>query len=177
MKTAYSGMELNVEPQQSMEYFTEDVGVNAYYYYFNIYYPFWMSKEDTYYKNERRGEQYYYVHQQLLARYYLERLSNNIGQIKNIDYDYPIETSYTPSMNYANGMPFPVRPINARLYKHDNEQGYQQYYNYNYTYANTLVRDYERRIRDAIDLGFVFTVSHKPTIKCQKLIWNILVFW
>lgn len=38
----YSGHYLNLHPEQSMSYYTEDIGLNAFYYYCNVYYPFWM---------------------------------------------------------------------------------------------------------------------------------------
>lgn len=155
----YSSWYVNTHPEQSLSYFTEDVGINAYYYYFNIYYPFWMSKEDTYFHNERHGEQYYYVYQQLLARYYLERLSNGFGEIEHYDYDHAIPTGYYPSIQYHNGLEFPTRPSNAYLYKYFSN-GEQSSHDYNSTYAYIFVQDFERRIRDAIDSGYVATVSH-----------------
>lgn len=155
----YSGWYLNLHPEQALSYYTEDVGMNAYYYYFNIYYPFWMTNEEFYYKNERRGEQYYYVHQQILARFYMERLSNDYDQINHFDYDYPIETGFYPSLRYHNGLEFPARPSNAHLFKNFNN-GEQSFHYFNFTYTYTNIEDYERRIRDAIDRGIIFTVSH-----------------
>ncbi|XP_049876503.1 arylphorin subunit alpha-like [Pectinophora gossypiella] len=84
--------------EQRLAYFTEDVGMNAYYYYFHSYFPFWMSSEHKIFK-ERRGEVWWFYYQQLLARYYLERLSNGLGEIPEFSWEKPIRTSYTPFMS------------------------------------------------------------------------------
>lgn len=155
----YSGWYLNVNPEQSLSYFTEDVSVNSFYYYFNIYYPFWMDGEEFGLKNDRRGEQFYYVYQQIIARYYLERLSNDFGEIPYYDYDRPVKTGYYPSLRYPNGLAFPARPSGVELYRPiDDDQNHAIYFT-NYTFSYTIVKDIERRIRDAIDSGYVFTVS------------------
>lgn len=155
----YSGWYLNVNPEQSMSYFTEDVGINAYYYYYNLYRPFWLNAEEFKINSYYRGEEYYFFYQQLIARYYLERLSNGFGDVENYDYQQPIKTGYTPSMRYPNGLEFPSRPSGVSLFK--NYYNYGQSYNFNgkYGYSYTYVQDYERRIRDAIDAGYVYTVS------------------
>lgn len=51
----YSGQYLNLHSEQSLSYFTEDIGVNAYWYYFHIHYPFWMDGEEFHLKNDFRG--------------------------------------------------------------------------------------------------------------------------
>lgn len=154
----YSGWYLNLNPEQIMSYYYEDVGINAFYYYNNIYYPFWLSGEEFDFKSARRGEQFFYINQQLLARFYLERLSNGLGEIPNFDFESPIPVGYYPSLSYPNGLQFPIRPDNAMVRRRvDNDQSYSQLYNSSDLYD--LVRDYERRIRDAIDSGYVFNVS------------------
>lgn len=155
----YSGYYLNLHPEQSLSYFTEDVGLNSFYYYYNIYYPFWLGGEDFDYRNDRRGEVYYFVYQQLLARYYLERLSNGFGEIKWFNWDVPFETGYYPSLRYPNGLEFPNRPNYARLSEYFYNYGQAWSFRGKYGYSYTLVQDYERRIRDAIDRGFIYAVS------------------
>lgn len=157
----YSGHYLNLHPEQSMSYFTEDVGVNAFYYYYNLYYPFWMSGEEFKLKNDRRGEQYYYLYQQLLARYYLERLSNDFGAIEMFNYELFVPTGYYPSLRHSNGLEFPSRPNYAKLHEYFYNYGQKTWLKGKYPYSYTLVKDYERRIRDTIDSGFAFTVSTK----------------
>lgn len=128
---------------QLLSYFTEDIGLNSYYYYFHADYPFWMGGDEFGLKNDRRGEFYFYQYQQFLARYYMERLSHGLGEIPELSYYEPITTGYYSGLRYYNGDYFPVRDNN-----------YVVYHKYNY-YNVEQLEDYERRIRDAIDYGFI----------------------
>ncbi|XP_018563800.1 hexamerin [Anoplophora glabripennis] len=157
----YSGYYLNLHPEQSMSYYTEDIGLNAFYYYCNVYYPFWMDGEEFKLKNDRRGEQYYYLYQQLLARYYLERLSNDFGEIDMVYWDEPVKTGYYPSLTYPNGLEFPSRPNFAKLSEYFYNYGQSWSFKSRYGYSYTLVKDYERRIRDIIDWGYIPTKDGK----------------
>lgn len=142
----YTGWYVNFNEEQKLTYFTEDIGLNSFYYYFHLDYPFWMNGEKFNLKKDRRGENFYYTHQQLLARYYLERLSNGLGEIPNFSWNWPVETGYYPSISYHNGMSFPVRPNHFDLKQGDFLQHLIQ------------VEDYESRIRDSIDVGFLIKV-------------------
>lgn len=153
----YSRQGGDVNRELILSYFTEDVGLSAYYYYYNIYYPFWLPNELINFETDRRGEQFYYMIQQLLARYYLERLSNGLGDVAILDYMMPIRTGYYPLMSYPNGRKFPVRP--DKLWLRMERAMENTRFDNNYTNSYAFVRDYERRIKDAIDLGYVTTVS------------------
>lgn len=154
----YSGFYLNIHPEQALSYFTEDIGVNSYYYYYNLYYPYWMSGEEFNLKYDNRGEVFYYFYQQILARYYLERLSHSYGEVDHFDWEVPFETGYYPSLCYPNGLYFPTRHNYAHLYEYF--YNYGQHYGFNkYAYSYTHIKDYERRIHDAVDSGYVHTVS------------------
>lgn len=159
IKSNYSGRYLNLDPEQSLSYFTEDIGINSFYYYYNIYRPIWMSNEDFHLNSYHRGEEFYYMIQQLLARYYLERLSNDFGEIGTIDYDRPIKTGYYPSMRYPNGMEFPERPNWASMLPDHKLHGQKVDLFSNMSAGYQKVMDWERRIRDAVDFGIIFTVS------------------
>jgi hypothetical protein len=128
---------------QKISYFTEDIGLNSYYYYFHIDYPFWMEGKQFGLNKDRRGELYLFEHQQLLARYHLERISHGLGDIPEFSWFKKFETGYTPNLRYYNGLMFPVRSNNHQFY---HEKNY---------YDIATVHNYERRIRDAIDYGFV----------------------
>lgn len=85
--------------EYKISYFMEDIGLNAYYYYFHSYFPFWMDGDlyaGTKVLKERRGEVYYYFYQQLLARFYLERLSNGLGEVPDFSWWHPIKRGYSP---------------------------------------------------------------------------------
>lgn len=116
----YTGWYMHTNMEQKVSYFTEDVGLNAWYYHFQSQFPSWMGgKEYDLYK-DRRGELYLFHHQQLLARYYLERLSNDMGTIPEISYYEPLKTGYFPDMYYYNGVPFPARDNDYKLYHEEN---------------------------------------------------------
>lgn len=155
----YSGHYLNLHPEQSMSYYLEDVGINSFYYYFNLYYPFWMSGEEFGLEHDKRGELYYFLHQQLLARYYAERICNDMGEIPYFNWEMPIETPYYSSMEYPNGLEFPNRPANARLQECYRNHGQSWTTRGPYGYSYSIVHDYERRINDAIDRRAAYTVS------------------
>lgn len=121
----YSGWYHNVNPvQKDLSYFTEDVGLNAYYYYFNMDYPFWLGGEEFGLQKDRRGELFYWVHKQLLSRYYMERLSHGYGSIPVFDWEEVVKTGYVPSMRYPNGLEFPVRPAYSHLIYNTHNQGF-----------------------------------------------------
>ncbi|MBR0615489.1 hypothetical protein, partial [Bacillus safensis] len=73
--------------------------------------PFWEHGDKLTYGlfKERRGEYYYYFYQQLLARYYLERLSNGLGEIPTFSWYQPFKYGYYPFMT-TNYYPFVQRP-------------------------------------------------------------------
>jgi len=137
--------------------------------------PWWLPADVIQGVEEtHRGEYFYWFHHNMLARYYLERLSNDFGEIPHYSYDYPIETGYYPSMHYPNGLRFPVRPNHASLYYHSThgEQSYPWYGNYSHSY--TYVKDYERRLRDALDRGFFWTTAGKQVSLFDKDGFNTL---
>ncbi|CAD7081067.1 unnamed protein product [Hermetia illucens] len=136
--------DINIMNEESkLSYFTEDIGWNMYYYFFNLDYPYWLGGKDFNLYKDKRGEQFLYMHQQLLARYYLERLSNKMGDIPEFSWYSKIKTGYDPHMKYYNGLPFTVR------------KNYYETFTTGDYYPLNRIEDFERRIRDAIDLGYI----------------------
>ncbi|XP_046969604.1 basic juvenile hormone-suppressible protein 2-like [Vanessa cardui] len=130
--------------EDRLRYFTEDIDLNTYYYYFHVDYPFWM--KDDFITNKfmmRRWELTMYVYQQILARYYLERLSNGLGDIMNLSWYKPIRKGYWPWMLFHNGVQMPVR-FNNQLIVGDKDIG-----------VTKLLEDYERIITEAIIKGYI----------------------
>lgn len=89
------------------------------------------------------GAQYLYLHQQLLAHYELNRLSNGLGPISDIDFNN-VQALYQPHLRGLNGLEFAGRPENLQL-ESQNGQLIQ--------HVRTLVQ----RLVDAIDSGNVIT--------------------
>uniref|UniRef100_A0A0P6J5U5 Putative hexamerin 2 beta n=1 Tax=Aedes aegypti TaxID=7159 RepID=A0A0P6J5U5_AEDAE len=124
-----------------MAYFTEDIGLNAYYYYYMLEYPYFLGGDEFGLNKDRRGELFLYMLQQLLARYYLERQSNVLGQIEELSWEFPLKTGYYPMLRYWNGIPFRPRENNYNMRSHDPKK-------------LQLIEDHELRIKHAIDSGF-----------------------
>lgn len=139
----YTGWYMHTNVEQKVSYFTEDIGLNAWYYYLQADFPYWLGGKEFGLYKDRRGELYLFHHQQLLARYYLERLSNDMGRIPEISLEKPIKTGYFPNMYYYNGVQFPARDNNYIMNTGSNYERIRE------------VQDYERRIREAIDLGHI----------------------
>lgn len=99
---------------------------------------------DTLIKNGR-GSLYLYLHQQLLARYNLERLSNGLGPIHTLNLEGEINIPYKPFHRHINGLEFPSRPESIDLHQNVHHELVQ------------LVHQLEHRIIQAIDSGTVLT--------------------
>lgn len=157
-----------------MSYFTEDLGINAFYYYRHLLHAEWLNYNDAdvHVYSRNRGEEAYYVKQQLLARFFLERLSNNWDNIGVFDWQQPIETGFVPSLRYPNGLEFPSRPNWAKLWKNQNLWQHVHSFN-NYSESLIPVEDTERRIRDAIAAGYIFTVSLLTSLQDCGYTWYV----
>ncbi|XP_014471274.1 PREDICTED: hexamerin-like isoform X2 [Dinoponera quadriceps] len=128
--------------QQKLSYYIEDVGLNAYFYLSYHDFPWWMNSVEYHMPEHIRGESFIYNFKQMLTRYYLERLSNDIGEIDYVDVTRPIVTGYYPTMHSHNGVPFIQRPVNSKIPLH------------NHHYVEAL-QDFQNRIADAIDNGYL----------------------
>nr|AAK71136.1 hexamerin storage srotein PinSP1 [Plodia interpunctella] len=135
---------VNLNIEDRLRYFTEDIDLNTYYYYFHVDYPFWMKDDLINTKlRTRRFELTLYVYQQILARYYLERLSNGLGDIKVLSLDKPITKGYWPWLLLHNGVQMPMRTNNYVVLRDDNVN------------LLRLVETYEELIKQAIVKGFI----------------------
>jgi hypothetical protein len=146
----YSSWYYSYNREQRLAYFTEDIAWNAFYYNYFLRFPYWMDGDKYQLRKEHRGELVFYMHRQIFARYYMERLSNDLGEISEISLERPIEIGYDPYLKYANGLHFPSRPNHFELKK--------------YPFYLTLAQDYLRRVRDAVAQGFAVTVNDTPFV-------------
>jgi Hemocyanin, copper containing domain/Hemocyanin, all-alpha domain len=139
----YSSYYVDTNPDSKIAYFMEDIGLNAYYYYWNLDYYSFLGGEEFGLNKDRRGEFYLYQVRQILARYYLERLSNGLSEIPEIDFYKPIETGYYSGLTFYNGVNFPSRSNYYMMYLNKDNQRYLDH-----------LYNYEHRIFEAIDAGF-----------------------
>lgn len=129
--------------EDKLKYFTEDIDLNTYYYYFHVDYPFWMKDQIFNKFKTRRFELTLYMYQQILARYYMERLSNGLSEIPEFSWYKPIQKGYWPWLKLHNGIELPPRFNNYVLYRDDN------------TELINLAEDYELIIKEAIMKGYI----------------------
>lgn len=112
----YSGwyMSREYDVEHKLNYFTEDIGLSTYYFYLRLDKPFWLKSEE-FGLQKWRGLEYLYDHKLLMTRYYLERLSNDLGSVEDFDWHAKFHTGYYPTMTYHNGLPFPQRPYLSKF--------------------------------------------------------------
>ncbi|XP_055374570.1 phenoloxidase 2-like [Condylostylus longicornis] len=89
----------DLDEEHRLWYFREDMGVNLHHWHWHLVYPF-ESNNRAIVDKDRRGELFYYMHQQLVARYNLERFSNNLARVKRFNnLRDPIKEGYFPKMD------------------------------------------------------------------------------
>ncbi|GJQ73638.1 hypothetical protein Trydic_g13981 [Trypoxylus dichotomus] len=147
----------NLDREQLLTYFTEDVGLNSFYYMYHIFYPWWMDGKEFGLAADHRGEFFYYVMAQSVARYNAERLSIGLDEVTAIDFNSPLDFGYYPGLRYANGVEFPSRPEGVCL---KDSTGNALSRRSNYTNAYSRLLDFALRIRNVIDLGRAYTAGN-----------------
>lgn len=101
--------------EQKLNYFMEDIDLSAYYYTLNLEFPFWMSGDEFELGKSYRGEHYYHNLKLILARYNLERLSNDLAEVEEIDWNDLKTIGYHPFMTFHNGLHFPNREYDSQV--------------------------------------------------------------
>ncbi|EZA60530.1 Hexamerin [Ooceraea biroi] len=150
----YSGSYIKptYDEEYKLDYYMEDIGLNTYYYYFRQVMPFWLDFKEYDIKYDFpkyfRGYYYYFFHNQLMGRYFLERVSNGLGEIEYFDWNKPFYPGYYSTLMYNNGIVIPQRSryMNVPFYK--------------YKYLKEI-ETLEMRIMNAIDLGYVYDKNGK----------------
>lgn len=104
-----------MDSEYKLDYFMEDIEQNSFYYYFRQVFPSWLSSQQIGIPQELRGNLYYFVHKQLMARYYLERISNDLDDVQDFDWNRPIYPAYFSTLMYSNGASLPQRNKNSMI--------------------------------------------------------------
>lgn len=143
----------NLEPEHRLWYFREDMGVNLHHWHWHLVYPF-DSANRAIVDKDRRGELFYYMHQQIIARYNLERFSNNLSRVTRFNnLREPIPEGYFPKMDsLVASRAWPPRFDNTQLRDLDRELDQ----------IKNDVTDLERwrdRFYEAIHQGFIVDES------------------
>ncbi|KAK4878034.1 hypothetical protein RN001_010540 [Aquatica leii] len=112
----------NLEEEHRLAYFREDVGLNLHHWHWHLVYPFNGPREIV--NKNRRGELFYYMHQQIIARYNLERLCNALKRTTRFtDWRDPIPEAYFPKLDsLVASRSYPPRVANQVLRDLNREQ-------------------------------------------------------
>ncbi|KAI5638758.1 hemocyanin, ig-like domain-containing protein [Phthorimaea operculella] len=87
------------EPEQRVAYFREDIGINLHHWHWHLVYPF-DAADRSIVNKDRRGELFYYMHQQIIARYNVDRMCNDLGRVTRYnDFRSPIAEGYFPKLD------------------------------------------------------------------------------
>ncbi|XP_055855263.1 larval serum protein 1 beta chain-like [Episyrphus balteatus] len=127
--------------ESKLTYLTEDLGWNAYWYYLNMDYSMIVDSKMVPLNKDRRGEWWLYNVQQILARYYMERLSHGMGEISELSWHGHVDMGYDPELIAYNGIGFSMRKNYWQIESHMNLELLQK------------IMNLERRITDAIEYG------------------------
>lgn len=106
-----------VSDNHKLSYFTEDIGLNSFYVASAHDFPHWLNSVEHHLPQHIRGELYLYLHHQILVRHNLERLSHNLDEVDYVDINKPV-VPYYPTLQHANGLPFPQRPVGFEIPVH-----------------------------------------------------------
>jgi len=144
-----------MEPENRLIYFREDVGVNLHHWHWHLVYPFELDAKDIkIVDKDRRGELFYYMHEQLLARYNFERLSNHLPLVERLnDFRKQIPEAYfTNIIMKSSQKPYGSRVKNLTLKDVNRDKIFLD------------VGDLERwrdRIHEAIQQGYIVDEAGK----------------
>ncbi|XP_037809672.1 phenoloxidase 1-like [Lucilia sericata] len=142
----------DIEVEQRMAYFREDIGVNMHHWHWHLVYPTEGPLEVV--KKDRRGELFYYMHHQIIARYNVERFCNNLSRTKELsNLREPISEGYFPKLlSSVNNRTYPARSSNSILQDVNRE---------NNVIAVAECERWRDRILAAIDKGYLEDTSGK----------------
>lgn len=140
------------EPEQAIAYFREDVGVNLHHWHWHLVYPAEVKDHDELVKKDRRGELFYYMHQQILARYNLERFSNDMPKVKSFEWLNPdekmAEAYFSKLQIGATNRSWPPRFAYSSIYDLDRPD-------YNFNVKKEVMYYWIQNIKEAVANGYV----------------------
>nr|ACM61983.1 prophenoloxidase [Penaeus chinensis] len=140
----FAGTQL--KPEHRLSYWREDYGINAHHWHWHLVYPIDMDVNQ-----DRKGELFYYMHQQMIARYDMERLCLGLPRVQKLEnWRAPIDDGYFSKLTVNNsGRAWGTRQDDTKM--HDFQRN-------DFGLDFTEVTDLEiwrSRILDAIHQGFM----------------------
>ncbi|XP_047489433.1 phenoloxidase 1-like [Penaeus chinensis] len=140
----FAGTQL--KPEHRLSYWREDYGINAHHWHWHLVYPIDMDVN-----RDRKGELFYYMHQQMIARYDMERLCLGLPRVQKLEnWRAPIDDGYFSKLTVNNsGRAWGTRQDDTKM---------QDFQRNDFGLDFTEVTDLEiwrSRILDAIHQGFM----------------------
>ncbi|KAK7074702.1 Oxidoreductase activity protein [Halocaridina rubra] len=87
-----------LKPEHRLSYWREDYGINAHHWHWHLVYPVEMQVA-----RDRKGELFYYMHQQVIARYDMERLSVELNRVLPLNnWRVPVPDGYFSKLTVNN---------------------------------------------------------------------------
>ncbi|EDW92261.1 phenoloxidase 3 [Drosophila yakuba] len=166
----YTASDFDVEHR--LWYFREDLGVNLHHWHWHLVYPI-DAPDRSIVDKDRRGELFYYMHQQIVARYNAERLSNHMARVQPFNnLDEPIAEGYFPKMDsMVASRAYPPRFDNTRLSDVDRP-------NNQLRVGIDDMKRWRERIYEAIHQGYVFDDNNEKIalddVKGIDILGNII---
>ncbi|XP_063628133.1 arylphorin subunit alpha-like [Cydia splendana] len=158
----YTSPWLTGSAEDKLSYFTEDIGMNSFYYYFQTLNPFWWKKNDEQY-DQIRGDLFFFEYQQLIAKYYLNRLTSGLGEIPEFSWYKPIETGYYCQLSTY--YPFFSRNENYQINKPENDK----YISY--------LDSYEKSFLYYLEQGSFKAYNQEIDLRDEKAINFVAKYW
>ncbi|XP_050733809.1 phenoloxidase 1-like isoform X2 [Eriocheir sinensis] len=88
----------HLKPEHRVAYWREDYGINLHHWHWHLVYPLDMGVD-----RDRKGELFYYMHQQMLARYDMDRLSVGLNRVEKLaNWRMPIPDGYFSKLTLDN---------------------------------------------------------------------------
>lgn len=139
------------EDEQRLAFFREDIGVNLHHWHWHLVYP--GDGPDAVVRKDRRGELFYYMHQQLIARYNVERFCAKLSRVQPLNnLRQPLPEGYFPKIiRSSNSRAFPPRPQNQVLRDINRVDD-------DVIFSISDLERWGSRIAESIDSGFVLGV-------------------
>ncbi|KAG7164723.1 Phenoloxidase 1-like [Homarus americanus] len=101
-----------IKPEHRVAYWREDYGMNVHHWHWHLVYPIEMDLI-----RDRKGEIFFYMHQQMIARYDMERLSVGLRRVEKLEnWRIPIPDGYFSKLTVNNsGRAWGTRQDNTYL--------------------------------------------------------------
>ncbi|XP_073991781.1 hexamerin-like [Rhodnius prolixus] len=140
----------DVDEESKLKYFREDMGLSNMFLNWHLHFPTWKNFSASILTEswEDRGHLFYYFHQQLLARYNLERINNRLKPVDRMSWSNVEMSRYIPDLLDNEGVPI----LGRHTGKPDPHNTWWE--------RIQEMENLEQRIQDVVDSNLVLNKYH-----------------